>query len=93
FHNTARTLLPSYGVVELERAIVNISAVVEPIEWHAANAIPASREEADSLSHAVTENRIALSSILATQRGACATVNTTCCSYVDQCGKVKKDVD
>lgn len=91
FHNTVRTLLVSYGVVELERAIV-ISAVIEHTSQQTANATAVLQEEADSLSHAVMQNRTALNSLLATQRGVCAIGNTTC-SFVDQRGKVKKDVD
>ncbi|NWY46781.1 ERVV1 protein, partial [Sylvia atricapilla] len=56
---------------ELERAIV-VSAVIEHIEQHTADATSALQEEVDSLSHAVMQNRIALSFILATQRGVCA---------------------
>ncbi|NXU36279.1 ERVV1 protein, partial [Drymodes brunneopygia] len=57
---------------ELERAIVNISGVVERIERHAADAISALQEEVDSVSLAVMQHRIALNFILATQGGVCA---------------------
>ncbi|NWT80695.1 ERVV2 protein, partial [Lanius ludovicianus] len=94
FHSIIRALVPSYGVVELERAIVNILAVIERIEQHTADAISASlQEEVDSLSHAVMQNKIVLNFILAAQGGVCAIVNTTCCSYVDQSGRIKKDLD
>ncbi|NWT19327.1 ERVV1 protein, partial [Vireo altiloquus] len=56
----------------LERAIVNISAVIERIEQHTADAISASQEEVDSLSRAVMQNRIALNFILAAQGSVCA---------------------
>ncbi|NXD54968.1 ERVV1 protein, partial [Corvus moneduloides] len=57
---------------ELETAIVNVSAVIERIEQHTADAISALQEEADSLSRAVMQNRIALNVILAAQGGVCA---------------------
>ncbi|NXD56975.1 ERVV1 protein, partial [Corvus moneduloides] len=57
---------------ELERAIVNISAVNEHIEQHTADAISALQEEVDSLSRTVMQNRIALNFILAAQGGVCA---------------------
>ncbi|NXD24009.1 ERVV2 protein, partial [Spelaeornis formosus] len=91
FHNVVRTLLPSYGVVELERAVVNISAIIEHIEQHTADATSVLQEEVGSQSCAVMQNRTALHFILAAQRGVCAIVNTSC--YVDQSGKGKKDVD
>ncbi|NWY15928.1 ERVV1 protein, partial [Aphelocoma coerulescens] len=57
---------------ELERAIVNISADIECIEQHTADAISALQEEVDSLSRAVMQNRIALNFLLAAQGGVCA---------------------
>ncbi|NXC08646.1 ERVV2 protein, partial [Orthonyx spaldingii] len=93
FHSMIRAFLPSYGVIELEKAIINISAVAEHIERHTADAISALQEEVDSVSRAVMQHRIVLNLILAAQGGVCAIVNTTCCPYVDQSGRVKKDVD
>ncbi|NXA92842.1 ERVV2 protein, partial [Melanocharis versteri] len=83
FHSIVRALLPSYGLTELEKVIENISAVVERIEWHAADAISALQEEVDSVSHAVMQHKIALNFILVAQGGVCAIINTTRCSYVD----------
>ncbi|NXV66441.1 ERVV2 protein, partial [Molothrus ater] len=94
FHSIVRALLQSYGVVELERAIVNISAVIERIEQHTADAISPLQEEVfDSLSCVVMQNRTALNFILAAQGGECAMVNTICCSYVVQSGRIRKDLD
>ncbi|NWR25164.1 ERVV2 protein, partial [Emberiza fucata] len=93
FHSIVRALLQSYGVVELERAIVNISAIIDRIEQHTADAIPPLQEEVDGLSCVVMQNRTALNFILAAQGGECAMVNTICCSYVDQSGRIRKDLD
>ncbi|NXB09812.1 ERVV1 protein, partial [Cnemophilus loriae] len=57
---------------ELERAILNISAIIERIEQHTADAISALQEEVHSLSRVVMQNRIALNFLLATQGGVCA---------------------
>ncbi|NWV87347.1 ERVV1 protein, partial [Machaerirhynchus nigripectus] len=57
---------------ELDRAIVNISAIIERIEQHTADAISALQEEVDSLSRAVMHNRVALSFIFAAQGCVCA---------------------
>ncbi|NWS36448.1 ERVV1 protein, partial [Polioptila caerulea] len=57
---------------DLGRAIINISAVVECIEKHTADAISALQEEVDGLSSAVMQNRIPLNFILATQGDICA---------------------
>ncbi|NWT15197.1 ERVV1 protein, partial [Vireo altiloquus] len=57
---------------ELEKAIVNISTIIECIEQHTADAISDLQKEVDSLSRAVMQNRIALNFILATQRSVCA---------------------
>ncbi|NWI80479.1 ERVV1 protein, partial [Dryoscopus gambensis] len=91
FHSIFRALIPSFGIVELEKAVVNISAIIKHIEeQHTADAISALQEEVDSLSHAVMQNRIALNFILAAQGGVCAIITTTC-SYVDQSERIRKD--
>ncbi|NXS31236.1 ERVV1 protein, partial [Pomatostomus ruficeps] len=56
---------------ELERAIINISTVLERIEQHTADTISDLQEEADSLSCAVMQNRIALNFVLDAQGGVC----------------------
>ncbi|NXA99282.1 ERVV1 protein, partial [Cnemophilus loriae] len=57
---------------QLERAVVNISAVIEHIEQHTVDAILALQEEVHGLSHMVLQNRMALNFLLAAQGGACA---------------------
>ncbi|NXS86589.1 ERVV1 protein, partial [Erpornis zantholeuca] len=57
---------------ELEKAIENITAIIECIEQHTVDAISDLQKEVDSLSRAVMQNRIALNFILATQRSVCA---------------------
>ncbi|NXB07712.1 ERVV1 protein, partial [Cnemophilus loriae] len=57
---------------ELEREIVNISAVIKHIKQHTSDAMSALQEEVDGLSCAVMQNRTALNFILATQGGVCA---------------------
>ncbi|NWV48966.1 ERVV1 protein, partial [Daphoenositta chrysoptera] len=56
----------------LIKTIVNISAVIERIEQHIADAISALQKEVDNLSCAVMQNKIALNFILAAQGGVCA---------------------
>ncbi|NXP22752.1 ERVV1 protein, partial [Scytalopus superciliaris] len=56
---------------ELEKAIVNISAIIEHIQNQASDAIAALQDEAHSLSHVVLQNRIALNFLLALQGGVC----------------------
>lgn len=40
----------------------------------------------------VVQNRMVLNFILSLQGDICAIINTTCCSYVDQSGRIKKDL-
>lgn len=40
----------------------------------------------------VVWNRMPLNFILAVQGDICAIINSTCCSYVDQSGRIKKDL-
>ncbi|NXS86874.1 ERVV1 protein, partial [Erpornis zantholeuca] len=57
---------------ELEKAIINISAIIEHIEQHTADAISPLQEEVDSLTHALMQNKITLNFILAAQGSVCA---------------------
>ncbi|NXY82169.1 ERVV2 protein, partial [Alcedo cyanopectus] len=93
FHSFARWFLPWLGVSELEKAIVNISMVIEKIENKTMDAIKAQQEELTSLSKVVLQNRMALDVLLAAQGGVCTIVNTSCCTYVDQSGRVRTDLN
>ncbi|NWI03520.1 ERVV1 protein, partial [Tichodroma muraria] len=57
---------------ELERAVVNFSAVTKHIEYQTADAISALQEEVHGLYHVVMQNRLALNFVLAAQGGVCA---------------------
>ncbi|NXY17931.1 ERVV2 protein, partial [Atrichornis clamosus] len=92
FQSILRALIPSWGVIELKRAVVNISAVIEHIERQTSDAILALQEEIHDLSHVVLQNRMALNFLLAGQERMCAVINTGCCSYVDQSGRINKDL-
>ncbi|NXA98895.1 ERVV2 protein, partial [Melanocharis versteri] len=93
FHSFARWFLPWLGVSELEKAIVNISAVVEEIENRTVNAIQAQQLEVNSLAQVVQQNRMALDLLLASQGGVCTIVNTSCCMYIDQSGRIATDLN
>lgn len=67
FHSVIRALISSLGVIELERAIVSISAVIEHIEKQTLDAILALQEEVHGLSGRVVQNRMALNFLLATK--------------------------
>ncbi|NXU15018.1 ERVV1 protein, partial [Pardalotus punctatus] len=55
----------------LERAAVNISAILEHIEHQTSDTISSLQEEIRYLSRVVFQNRMALSFLLATQGGVC----------------------
>uniref|UniRef100_A0A8C3K6K4 Uncharacterized protein n=1 Tax=Calidris pygmaea TaxID=425635 RepID=A0A8C3K6K4_9CHAR len=92
FHSFARWFIPCLGVSELEKAIVNISASMERIENFTVDAIQGLQTEVSSLSKVVLQNRMALDLLLASQGGVCAMINTSCCAYVDQSGRVATDI-
>ncbi|NXG11527.1 ERVV1 protein, partial [Sakesphorus luctuosus] len=56
---------------ELEKAVVNTSAVIENIQNQTSDAIAALKEEVHSLSHVVLQNRMALNLLLAPQGDVC----------------------
>ncbi|NXN00305.1 ERVV1 protein, partial [Sylvia borin] len=57
---------------QLERAVLNIAAVIKHIEQHTADAISALQEEVHGLCPMVLQNRMALNFLLAPQGGVCA---------------------
>uniref|UniRef100_A0A8C3JU16 ERVV2 protein n=1 Tax=Calidris pygmaea TaxID=425635 RepID=A0A8C3JU16_9CHAR len=89
FHSFAR-FIPWLGVSELEKAVINISASLEKIENFPP--IQGLQTEVSSLSKVVLQNRMALDLLLASQGGVCAMINTSCCAYVDQSGRVATDI-
>jgi len=91
FHSFARWFLPCLGVSELEKAIVNISAVIEDIANKTTDAIKAQQLEISSLSQIVLQNRMILDLLLASQGGLCTVRNTSCCMYVDQSRRISTD--
>lgn len=60
FQSFIRMLIPSAGIAELEKAIVNISAVMEHLEHETLDAIIALKEEVQSLARVVLQNRMAV---------------------------------
>lgn len=75
FHSFVWWLIPSLGVNELEKAIVNISATIENIENRTIDAIQAVQEELSILSKVALQNRMALDILLASQGGVCSVIN------------------
>jgi len=83
FHGFARGFLPWLGVSELEKIIVNISAVIQNIKNKTTDATHALQTEVYSLSKVVIQNKMALDLLLTSQGGVCTIINTSCCVYVD----------
>ncbi|NXK95710.1 ERVV2 protein, partial [Formicarius rufipectus] len=92
FHSVIRALIPSLGGCELQKAIVSISAGVEPTENHPTDAIGAPQEGGCGLSPEVLQNRMTLHFVLASQGAVCKVINPSCCSQIDQSGRINKDL-
>ncbi|NXP83444.1 ERVV2 protein, partial [Ramphastos sulfuratus] len=92
FHSFVRWFIPWLGVSELEKAIVNISAVIESIENKTMDAIQAQQVEINSLAQVAQQNRMALDLLLASRGGVCTVINTSCCVYIDQSGRIATDL-
>ncbi|NXD04737.1 ERVV2 protein, partial [Certhia familiaris] len=80
FHSVIKALIPSLRVIELEKAMVNISAVIKHIETQTSDVIMV-LQEVQGLSRVLLQNRMALNFLLASQGGVCTIINTSCCSY------------
>ncbi|NXH77365.1 ERVV2 protein, partial [Hydrobates tethys] len=92
FHSFTRQVLPWLGVNELEKALVNFSVAIEILGNNTADAIMALQEEVLQLSKITRQNRMALDTLLASQGGICTIINTSCCMYVDESGRISADV-
>ncbi|NXV25133.1 ERVV2 protein, partial [Cepphus grylle] len=92
FHSFVRALFPSLGIIQLEKAIVNLSAEMEIIANTTVDAILGLQKEIQSLREIVWQNREALDILTAHTGGVCTLINTSCCAYVDQSGRVLQDV-
>ncbi|NWS31773.1 ERVV2 protein, partial [Polioptila caerulea] len=90
FHCFIRWFLSWLGANELDKTVVNISATREYIENCTINVIVALQEEFKCLSQVVLQNQMALELLLASQR-VCTVINTSCCVYIDQTGRVPTD--
>ena len=57
------------------------------------DAIAALQEEVSEIAKITTQNRMALDMLLASQGGVCTVINTSCCVYVDQSGRISTDLN
>ncbi|NXY32540.1 ERVV2 protein, partial [Pomatorhinus ruficollis] len=90
FHSVIMDPVPSLEVMELEKAIVNISAIIEHTESHISDVIVALREAAQGLARVILQDRLGLDFLQVSQVGRA--INTNCCSYIDETGRIKKDL-
>lgn len=65
---------------------------MEHLENETLDATIAFKEEVQILARVVLQNRMALGMLLAAQGGVCTVVNTSCCVYVDQSGRIETDI-
>uniref|UniRef100_A0A7M4EMZ7 Uncharacterized protein n=1 Tax=Crocodylus porosus TaxID=8502 RepID=A0A7M4EMZ7_CROPO len=92
FHSFARWFIPWLGDSELEKALVNLSASLEVLANNTADALTRLQTEVTQISHITLRNRLALDLLLVNQGRVCTLVNDTCCTYVDESGKVLEDI-
>uniref|UniRef100_A0A663N0B8 Envelope protein n=1 Tax=Athene cunicularia TaxID=194338 RepID=A0A663N0B8_ATHCN len=92
FHSFVRWFLPWIGVSELEKAIVNISAILESLSNSTTDAIQALQEEVSSLSKVTLQNRLGLDMLFAQQGGLCTAIGEQCCTYINQNSRVETDL-
>ncbi|NXA57214.1 ERVV2 protein, partial [Nothocercus julius] len=91
---TWRALPPRWlGVSELEKALVSISAVVERICNETSHAIIVLEEGGSEIAKIVIQNKVALDMLLVSQGGECTVINTICCVFIDQSGRISTDLN
>ncbi|NXI90749.1 ERVV2 protein, partial [Psophia crepitans] len=83
-------LIPAVGVSKLEKAKVNVPGVIKKMGNVTSEAIKAL--ETNKLSNVALQNRMTLSMMLASHEGVCAVANSSCCTYIDESGRISKDL-
>ncbi|NXF94771.1 EFC1 protein, partial [Eubucco bourcierii] len=73
---------------KLEKAIVNVSAIMERINNRTIDALQALQKEVTSLSQVTLQNRMALDLLTAKEGAVCIVLNQSCCTYIDESKRV-----
>lgn len=84
FFSGLRILFPNFRDYKLEKAILNLSMVMEQEFNIMMQTLKILQSEVNSLKSAVLQHRHVLDSLTAQQGGACAIISEECCFYVNQ---------
>ncbi|NXH70121.1 ERVV2 protein, partial [Hydrobates tethys] len=93
FHSFAQWFILWLRVSELEKAIINISAIIEKIRNETYDAMKVIQEEVSELAEITLQDKMALDMVLTSHGGVCTVLNTSCCVYVDQSGRISTDLE
>ncbi|NXV39666.1 ERVV2 protein, partial [Rissa tridactyla] len=69
----------------------NISATIDKIVNSTADAIQGLQIGVNSLSKVVLQNRMVLDLLMIKEGGVCAVINQSCCTYINQEGRIEED--
>lgn len=76
----------------MEKAIVNVSAVVEILANTTADALGKLQAETDSLAKILIQNCLALDMLTAKEGGVYLLINQSCCAYLNERQQVETDI-
>lgn len=76
----------------LEKDLVNISVAVETLGSNTAHVIVTFQKKLSQLPEISLKNRMSADTFLASQGGVCTIINTSCCMFVDQSGRISAAV-
>uniref|UniRef100_A0A670I1U8 Uncharacterized protein n=1 Tax=Podarcis muralis TaxID=64176 RepID=A0A670I1U8_PODMU len=93
FQSALRVVFPRYGVFDLERALVNVSASLDIFAASTADALTTLQQEVAQTATITLQNRMALDYLLASQGGVCTLLNTSCCVYINQDQRVVTNIE
>ncbi|NXX47817.1 ERVV2 protein, partial [Tricholaema leucomelas] len=89
FHSFARLFLPWLGVSELGKNMVNVLATLETALNATGDAVSAQQTEIESLRKTSAQYKYVLGVLFVKERGLCAILNDSCCSYADQSKRIE----
>ena len=75
-----------------ETTLRELTKVVEEVSKDTADNLAGLSRSVDSFANVVTDNCLTLDYLLAEQGGVCVVINKTCCTYVNNSGRVETNI-
>ena len=89
---TIAAAAPWGGIAYHEVTLREITKIIEEVSKDTADISAGLSRSVDSLANVVMDNCLELDYLLAEQGGVCVVINKTCCTYVNNSGRVETNI-